>query len=270
MSCTPLPVALRPGRRDPSRRVNARKLGVYTVNLKIVKQGSCTVDPGNMASGVDVSLKYQLGVGGGSTVTLVREGTDVLLADTGYDCESDLSPANDETNWRSLEGQLKFHRVAARDITRVFITHFHRDHFGGIEHFEHAHWYCHPIARDRLPAPLKDKFIPVDDGGQLMRNTRVLHTPGHTEGHASVLWTDDARLVRFAICGDAILSLAWLMSGYTWKFNADFYNLESAQASAAKLLASADLLIPGHGQPFFARTATLFERREVAAQPDGG
>jgi glyoxylase-like metal-dependent hydrolase (beta-lactamase superfamily II) len=246
-----------------------REQSAYPLTVKIVKPGSCTVDPGNLVSGVDVSLKYQLGIGGGSSVTLVREGNDVLLVDMGYDYESDFSSANDETNWRSLEAQLNLHGVAARDITKIFITHFHRDHFGGIECFEHAHWYCHPISRDRLSVALKEKFIPVDDGGEVMRNTRVLHTPGHTEGHASLLWTDDAGLVRVAICGDAILSLAWLMSGYTWKFNADFYNLEAAQASAAKLLSSADLLIPGHGQPFFARTATPRKRGVATAQPDG-
>jgi len=268
MSRPPLRAALRSGWRDGSRHVSERKLGVYTVNIKVVKPGSCTVDPGNLASGVDVSLKYQLGIGGGSTVALIREGKDVLLVDTGYEYESDFSPANDETNWRSLEAQLNLHQVSARDITRVFITHFHRDHFGGIEHFEHAHWYCHPIARGRLPAPLKEKFIPVEDGGQPINNTSVLHTPGHTEGHASLLWTDEARLVRVAICGDAILSLAWLLSGHTWKFNADFYGLEAVRTSTAKLLSSADVLIPGHGQPFFARTLTLCERGAAAAQPD--
>lgn len=243
---------------------------MYTVNVKIIRPGSCTVDPGNLVSGVDVSLKHQLGIGGGSTVTLVREGTEVLLVDTGYEYESDLSPANSEANWRRLEAQLSLHRVAARDVTSVFITHFHRDHFGGLEHFEHARWYCHAIARDRLPAPLKERFLPVEDGGELMRNTRVLHTPGHTEGHASVLWTDDAGLVRVAICGDAILSLAWLMSGHTWKFNADFSDLEAARASAANLLASTDLLIPGHGQPFFARTVTPGECGEAAGHPEDG
>jgi glyoxylase-like metal-dependent hydrolase (beta-lactamase superfamily II) len=250
--------------------VSGRKLGVYAVNVKIVKPGSSTVDPGNLVSGVDVSLKHQLGIGGGSTVTLVREDSDALLVDTGYEYESDFSPENDETNWRRLEAQLSLQRVAARDVTRVFITHFHRDHFGGLDHFEHARWYCHAIARDRLPAPLKERFLPVEDGGEVMRNTHVLHTPGHTEGHASILWTDEAGLVRVGICGDAILSLAWLMSGYTWKFNADFHDLEAARASATTLLASADLLIPGHGQPFFARTVTPGGRGEGAAQPAGG
>jgi hypothetical protein len=55
-----------------------------------------------------------------------------------------------------------------------------------------------------------------------------------------------------------------------WKFNADFHSLEAAQESAGKLLASADLLIPGHGQPFFSRSVTLGERGAAAAQPDGG
>jgi glyoxylase-like metal-dependent hydrolase (beta-lactamase superfamily II) len=237
---------------------------MYVVNVKVIKVGSCTVDPGNISSGVDVSLKYQLGIGGGSTVTIVHEDSDMLLVDTGCERESDSSPANDDANWQSLESQLTSHHFSVRDITKVFITHFHRDHYGGIERFEHAHWYCHPIARDGLPASLKEKFIPVEDDIQLIRNTRVLHTPGHTAGHASVIWADQKRLVRVAMCGDAILSLAWLLSGYTWKFNADFYNLAAARASAAKLLSSADVLVPGHGQPFFSRTVS-----DVIREPPG-
>lgn len=228
--------------------------GVYTANVKVIKVGSCTVDPGNLVSGVDVSLKYQLGIGGGSTVAVVHEGKDVLLVDTGYEHESDSSQANDDTNWQSLESHLKSHHFSPRDITKVFITHFHRDHFSGIERLEHAQWFCHRAAGKLLGDALKARFTPLDDGEHVLPNTRVLHTPGHTAGHASLIWEDESKLVRVAICGDAILSLAWLLSGYTWKFNADFYNREAARASVAKLLSSADVLIPGHGEPFFTKT----------------
>ncbi len=229
---------------------------MYKVNVQLIKPGSSTIDPGNMASAVEVSVKHQIGVGGGSTVTLIRERDEVLLVDTGYDRESEFSQVNDEANWNLLEALLKRNGLRPTDVTKVFVTHFHRDHFGGIEHFEHAQWYCHRAARVDFRAPIKDKFIPLEDGEQIIPNTAVTHTPGHTKGHASILWTDARRLVRIGICGDAIISLAWLQSGYTWKFNSDFFGVKASKESIARLLKETDLLIPGHGQPFFSRTAT--------------
>ena len=230
---------------------------MYAVNIKVIKVGTCTVDPGNMVSGLGISLKYQLGIGGGSTVALVYEGKDVLLVDTGYEHESDVSQANGDSNWQSLESHLKSHHFSVRDITKVFITHFHQDHFRGIERLEHAQWYCHQLARERLDDALKPRFTPLEDGELILPNTRVLHTPGHTEGHASVLWWDEKKRVRVAICGDAILSLAWLQSGYTWRFNHDFFDHSAARASVERLLAASDLLIPGHGEPFWAQSAQM-------------
>lgn len=195
---------------------------MYQLRVRVIKVGSCTVDPSNMVSAVEVSLKHQLGVGGGSTASVVHEGDDVLLVDTGYENESDLTPANDEANWRRLETLLSLIGFSAGDVTKVFVSHFHRDHFGGIERFETATWYCHRVALAQFDSSLWERFIPLDDGDEIVPNTRVVHTPGHTEGHASLLWTDERELVRIGICGDAILNLAWLLSGHTWKFNADF------------------------------------------------
>lgn len=224
------------------------------VNVRLVKPGSCVIEPGNRISVFDASLKWQLGVGGGSAVTLVLEGSDLLLVDTGYERESDVTLANDERNWRLLEFLLELQGFRIPDISHVFITHFHRDHFGGIEHFERAKWYCHEDAAENLHPRLRDRFTPVSEGDSIIRNTRVIHTPGHTKGHASILWANDILSVKVGICGDAILSLAWLLSGHCWKFNADFFDAVVAKKSADRLLKEADVLIPGHGQPFFSRT----------------
>lgn len=96
--------------------------------------------------------------------------------------------------------------------------------------------------------PLAGRLVPVADGEGLIPNTRVVHTPGHTPGHASILWSPPDRSVRVAVAGDAIINLSWLYSGYVWKFNADFAGVETAKESARRLLKMADIITPGHGE----------------------
>jgi glyoxylase-like metal-dependent hydrolase (beta-lactamase superfamily II) len=232
---------------------------MWEVKVKIIKNGTCTVDPGNMVSLVHVALKHQIGIKGGSTVSLIAEKDDCLLIDTGYEDESDESPVNKERNWNLLKALLAFNGIRPEDITKVFITHFHPDHFGGIDCFRGAKWFCHRLAFDDLKNPLRDRFIPLGDGDQVIPNAVVMSTPGHTRGHSSILWSNDNESLRAAICGDAIINLAWLQSGFIWKFNSDFYDREVAHVSIRHLIEGADLIIPGHGQPFFSSAIKLIK-----------
>ncbi len=229
----------------------------WNLPVRVIKIGSCTLDPGNLASDEDVAIKNELGVGGGSTVTMIREPDDILLIDTGFAREWDLSEANREANRQAMKAMLALHGLSPQEVTKVFVTHCHGDHVGGIEFFSRARWYCHHPARVDLPEGLQSKFIGVQAGDELLPRAVVLHTPGHTAWHCSVLWTDPARKIRIAICGDAIINLAWLQSGLIWRWNSDFAGVEPALESIGKLLQQADLLIPGHGQPFFATPRLL-------------
>lgn len=221
--------------------------------LKVIKPGTCTIDPGNVASALYTQVKYSLGIGGGSTVTAVRDDDGILLVDTGYDRELDTSPENEEANRRALFSWLEIGGVHPAEVTRVFITHFHRDHFGNLGCFPHARWLCHRLALEarELPDSLRYRFTGVADGDEVAADTFVLHTPGHTRGHGSLVWSAPGGAVKVALCGDAVINLAWLQSGRVWQFNGDFFDRESARESAAVLAAAADVLIPGHGQPFF-------------------
>jgi glyoxylase-like metal-dependent hydrolase (beta-lactamase superfamily II) len=230
---------------------------MWKLNIKVIKIGSCTVDPGNTANMPEVMLKRQLGIGGGSTVTLIRENKDVLLIDTGYDYEDDFSESNNARNRQFLAELLRLHGIICDDVTKVFITHLHADHCGGIESFPNAIWLCHQSVLDNYEGHLKERFVGVADGVQIAPNTVVKHTPGHTRGHASVIWTTDSKSLKVAIAGDAILNLAWLKSGHTWQFNSDFFDLETARKSASSLIQDSDIIIPGHGQPFFTRKGMI-------------
>jgi hypothetical protein len=57
------------------------------LKVRVIKVGSSTIDPGYSASPIQVGLKHQLGIGGGSSVVVIREGDEILLVDTGYEWE---------------------------------------------------------------------------------------------------------------------------------------------------------------------------------------
>jgi glyoxylase-like metal-dependent hydrolase (beta-lactamase superfamily II) len=219
------------------------------IPLTVVKVGTSTVDPGRIASQDLISLKHALGIGGGSSVTLIEGGGERLLVDTGYDKEGDISPENTLANWDKLNNLLGLCGVHPSSISKIFLTHLHRDHSGLVERFPEASWMCYGGELEGYQGPLAGRMLAVDEGETVVPNTRVILTPGHTRGHASLLWANE--WVKIAIAGDSILSLSWLNSGYIWKFNSDFGGVEAARKSAKKLLESADLVIPGHGQAFF-------------------
>jgi glyoxylase-like metal-dependent hydrolase (beta-lactamase superfamily II) len=227
---------------------------MWDLKVRVIKVGSSTIDPGNSASPIQVGLKHQMGIGGGSSVVVIREGDEILLVDTGYEREGDVSPENKTRNWVLLKGLLEWNGIRPEAISKVFITHFHHDHFGNLEYFDQAKWYALESALADTSIPIKERFLPLKDGDKVLSHTRVIHTPGHTKGHGSLLWSDEQEKIKVAICGDAIINLSWLQSGHFWKFNGDFYDKEIARESSNRLIQQADILIPGHGQPFFKPT----------------
>jgi glyoxylase-like metal-dependent hydrolase (beta-lactamase superfamily II) len=219
-------------------------------SVTVVKVGTCTVDPGKIASSQFILLKNTMGIGGGSTVTIIRDETDVILIDTGFEKEMDTSPVNHNWNRERLKSSLLTYDIHPQQITKVFLSHIHYDHFGNIELFPQADWYCHSIELAEKTTIHPSRFIPVNDGDRISLNTIVKHTPGHTKGHSSLLFKGVPG-IRIAVCGDAIINLAWLLGGYQWQFNQDFEDSEKVKNSIQYLLNNADIIIPGHGEPFF-------------------
>jgi glyoxylase-like metal-dependent hydrolase (beta-lactamase superfamily II) len=230
---------------------------MWKLNVKIIKTGSISFDPGNIASSMYSNLKYRMGVGGGSTVSLIKEQDELLLIDTGFEFESDFTQHNKDINWEKLKLFFKMNDIKPDDISKIFITHFHRDHFGNIEYFKNAKWYCYKQPLLNFKNSIIHRFITVKEGDSIVPNTKVIYTPGHTISHSSLLWEDENKSIKIAICGDAIINLAWLQSGYIWKFNSDFYDEESVKKSVRHLLDIADIIIPGHGEPFFSSTISV-------------
>ncbi|MFC1678784.1 MBL fold metallo-hydrolase [Elusimicrobiota bacterium] len=191
-------------------------------------------------------LLSQIGSGGGSSVVVIRHGSELLMVDTGYEREADQSPQNDERNHEILTTLLRLNGIDPTAINKIFLTHAHADHCRGAERFD-AELFCHHIALDAFPSRLKKRLTPLDDGHAIFPTTRLMHTPGHTRGHCSILHSSANGSVNVAICGDAIINLDWLP--HVWQHNSDFFSADEVGKSAAKLL-DADIVLPGHGAPF--------------------
>ncbi|MEM3883163.1 MAG: MBL fold metallo-hydrolase [Candidatus Methanomethyliaceae archaeon] len=219
--------------------------------VKVVKIGSLRLDIGEYSGPTLIKVKQELGVGGGSTVTLV-ESDRLILVDTGFDFEECADEANRRRNAEVMASALRLVGISAENVDAVFITHWHRDHFGNIDLF--------PRAKRLVSAPLWESlnrqgfegFHAVKDGEEIADGVRVLYTPGHTDHHASVLVA--SRLAglkaRVAIAGDAIISSSYFAQKKVWKQNADFYDYKAALESVKLLVDVSDIIIPGHGAPF--------------------
>lgn len=216
--------------------------------VKIIKVGTITQEASEIPSTLNLQLKSELGIGGGSTVTLITVGQRILV-DTGYDYEWMDTRANDKRNTMNLNRALETQRISPGDIDIVFITHWHRDHFGNLGIFKNARRMASKSMVKRFG--LGD-FIGVDEGEEIGEGVKVVLTPGHTAEHASILV--DTKLggvkARVAIAGDAIISQSYFQAGRIWKNNADFSSVAEAKESISRLVSSSDIIIPGHGVPF--------------------
>ena len=232
---------------------------MHLPRVRIVRPGTLLAEPG--ADDRYVTLRALLGVGGGSTVTLIECGDRVVLVDTGFDREWDLSEENVRRNAEALRAALAVKGLRPDDVDIVFLTHHHLDHAGNLPTFTSSRWLG--------PRPLEGRIKGLEgvrDREEICPGVRVIYTPGHVAAHASLLV--DASLegrvwglntltrARVAIAGDAVISESWFRSRRVYALNRDFHSLEEAIMSASLLAELAEVVIPGHGMPFLPRIAS--------------
>ncbi len=192
-----------------------------------------------------------------------------------------------------LERGLQAHGWSLADVRRVFVTHAHADHVGGLAALVAAsgaqviaHRLEAPFVRDdsrtprpergslrwldrltaRLPEPTAagayvDRCVDEADVlSDIAPGARVVHLPGHTPGQAG-LWLPRARVL---FGGDVALRLL------PWRLSLPFAAFTVDMAAAIASIERAAALEPehlalGHGPPLDAR-ASAWLRRLAAAQ----
>jgi len=165
----------------------------------------------------------------GSSVTLVRDSDALIVADPGMVARREL-----------ILDPLAALGVAPEAVTHVFLSHHHPDHTVNVTLFPNAEvvdfW-----ARYR-----DDLWLDHEgDGFALSPHATVWLTPGHTEEDASLLIeADDATYA---------LTHLWWLGDRTPAIDPLAWDQAALEKGRERVLAAADIVIPGHGEPFRVR-----------------
>lgn len=157
--------------------------------------------------------------------------TSVITTDQNYRIITDPGVLKDR---KILIDALEKEGLKPEEITHIFLTHSHIDHYRNIGIFPDAkvieYWgIWNEATVDDRPEKLTD-------------NISIIETPGHSrDGLTMLVKTDEGTI---AICGDVF-----------WKENypeIDPYaeDLNQLKKSRELVLQSADFVIPGHGKMF--------------------
>lgn len=166
------------------------------------------------------------------TITLIK-GPNNIIVDTGGPQDSKYI-----TDALSKEG------LGAQDITHVICTHGHGDHVGNNNLFQDAIFIVsHDISRGDLYTfhDFRSGAVYTIDG-----HVEVMPTPGHTSQDISVIVRTKEGVV--AITGDLFESEQDLIDEELWRASSELP--AEQEKSRTKILATADIIVPGHGEKF--------------------
>ena len=162
----------------------------------------------------------------GGSVSLVRDGDTVIVADPGLVASRSL-----------ILDPLAALGVRPEAVTHVFLSHHHPDHTVNIALFPNAE------VIDYASRYRDDLWLDHDgDGWQLSEHVTLWQTPGHTNEDASLIVTTD----------DGVYALTHLWWSADRTPASDPYAPDQAvlETQRARVLAVADIVIPGHGESF--------------------
>jgi glyoxylase-like metal-dependent hydrolase (beta-lactamase superfamily II) len=162
----------------------------------------------------------------GSSVSLVTDGEAVIVVD----------PRMAASRAAILE-PLAARGFAPEDVTHVVLTHHHPDHAMNAALFPNAE------VVDAWARYLGDRWLDHDgDGYRLSPHARLMLTPGHTKVDLSlIVETDD---------GVVACTHAWWRTDRTPEVDPLAEDQAALEASRERILAEADVVVPGHGEPF--------------------
>jgi glyoxylase-like metal-dependent hydrolase (beta-lactamase superfamily II) len=148
-------------------------------------------------------------------------------------------------------------------VRHILITHFHSDHWAGLEEVTArapgAARYAGAAETASLPDwSRKWQLRPVSDGEEVF-GLQVVDTPGHTPGHIAVFDTDS----RVLVAGDALTNT---INGLRGPISEATEDMPTAEESVRKLAAlEPQVILLGHGPPI-QRDAAAQLRRLASSQ----
>jgi glyoxylase-like metal-dependent hydrolase (beta-lactamase superfamily II)/8-oxo-dGTP pyrophosphatase MutT (NUDIX family) len=138
------------------------------------------------------------------TNTYVLGNGELLIVDPG---------AGDEGECEKLFDHLSLLAERGQRPVAVVLTHHHGDHIGGAKAVKERlgiPLWCHASTADRLDVPaerlLKDGEV-LELAGQPVQRWRVLHTPGHAQGHLCLV----DELSHAAVVGDMVAGVGTIV-----------------------------------------------------------
>ncbi|MDY6958667.1 MAG: MBL fold metallo-hydrolase [Halobacteriota archaeon] len=152
-----------------------------------------------------------------------------LVVDTGL-----------KKDWKRIQSELKNAGFSVEDVKMVINTHLHTDHIGCNRRFD-VKKYADP---DLSKNSGKNDYQPCPS--QISKNISMIKTPGHCPGHISVVFNDGGKVV--VASGDAIPTKNNYIERVPPRLHTD---RAEAMRSFYKIVEIADIIIPGHDEPFF-------------------
>jgi N-acyl homoserine lactone hydrolase len=140
--------------------------------------------------------------------------------------------------------------LTPEQIDILYVTHMHADHIRSIRLFPNAKWlgYSKEIEHWRPKIGEADRDIleqlePVDR--QIREDLSIIPSPGHTMEHTSVLFHHQGK--RILVAADAVLVKEYYEHREVHDNSED---KELARQTIDRVKQIADIIIPGHDEPF--------------------
>lgn len=168
------------------------------------------------------------GPGVAATVSYVSDGGRHFIFDPGM-----------VASHEDILGPLAELGLGPEDITDVVLSHHHPDNTMNVGLFGRARVHDHKVEYQGDQWKNRDA-----EGYELTPSLRLIRTPGHSHEDITLLAGTDSGVVAFA--GD----LWWHAAGPADDPVAP--DREVLRASRLRVLAAADVIVPGHGGPFAA------------------
>jgi glyoxylase-like metal-dependent hydrolase (beta-lactamase superfamily II) len=161
-----------------------------------------------------------------SSVVLVRDDDATIVVDPGMVARRSL-----------ILEPLAALGVAPEAVTHVFLSHHHPDHTMNVALFPKAE------VVDFWARYIDDLWLDMPgDGYRLSPKSQLWLTPGHTE--------EDATLIVEADDGMYAMTHLWWHADRGPEIDPFAADQAALEAGRARVLAVADVVIPGHGGPF--------------------